>query len=43
MTTQTAIEQLQNYQGPDVLTLHPGADEATLQAVERMLILQIIF
>ena len=36
MTIQTAIEQLQNYQGPDNLTLHPAADEARLQAVERI-------
>lgn len=34
MTIQTAIAQLQNYSGPEELTLHEGADEALLKAVE---------
>jgi hypothetical protein len=34
MTIQSAIEQLQNYKGPVGLSLHPGADDAMLQAVE---------
>jgi hypothetical protein len=34
MTIQSAIEQLQNYKGPTGLSLHPGADDTMLQAVE---------
>lgn len=34
MTIQAAIEQLRKYKGPAELSLHPGADEAMLQAVE---------